>query len=66
MEYMLTFHILNLYVDKTQPRQFKFTFKAVIMMTNFTFHNMKLFQTDIYIYIFTGYSYIMLKLSRHI
>ena len=27
MEYMLTFHILNVYVDKTQPRQFKFTFK---------------------------------------
>ena len=26
MEYMLTFHILNVYVDKTQPRQFKFTF----------------------------------------
>ena len=24
---MLTFHILNVYVDKTQPRQFKFTFK---------------------------------------
>ena len=24
-EYMLTFHILNVYVDKTQPRQFKFT-----------------------------------------
>ena len=23
---MLTFHILNMYVDKTQPRQFKFTF----------------------------------------
>ena len=23
---MLTFHILNVYVDKTQPRQFKFTF----------------------------------------
>ena len=29
MEYMLTFHILNVYVDKTQPRQFKFTFKHV-------------------------------------
>ena len=29
MEYMLTFHILNVYVDKTQPRQFKFTFKYV-------------------------------------
>ena len=27
MEYMLTFHILNVYVDKTQPHQFKFTFK---------------------------------------
>ena len=27
MEYMLTFHILNVYVDKTQPCQFKFTFK---------------------------------------
>ena len=27
MEYMLTFHIVNVYVDKTQPRQFKFTFK---------------------------------------
>ena len=26
MEYMLTFHILNVYVDKTQPHQFKFTF----------------------------------------
>ena len=26
MEYMLTFHILNVYVDKTQPRQFEFTF----------------------------------------
>ena len=31
MEYMLTFHILNVYVDKTQPHQFKFTFK---LMTN--------------------------------
>ena len=28
MEYMLTFHILNVYVDKTQPHQFKFTFKT--------------------------------------
>ena len=28
MEYMLTFLILNVYVDKTQPRQFKFTFKS--------------------------------------
>ena len=28
MEYMLTFHILNMYVDKTQPHQFKFTFKT--------------------------------------
>ena len=27
MEYMLTFHILNVYVDKTQPHQFKYTFK---------------------------------------
>ena len=27
MENMLTFHILNVYVDQTQPRQFKFTFK---------------------------------------
>ena len=26
MEYMLTFHILNVYVDNTQPHQFKFTF----------------------------------------
>ena len=30
MEYMLTFHILNVYVDKTQPRQFKFTFKFTL------------------------------------
>ena len=30
MEYMLTFHILNVYVDKTQPHQFKFTFKTLI------------------------------------
>ena len=29
MEYVLTFHILYVYVDKTQPRQFKFTFKSV-------------------------------------
>ena len=27
---MLTFHILNVYVDKTQPRQFKFTFNAFL------------------------------------
>ena len=27
MEYILTFHILNVYVDKTQPHQLKFTFK---------------------------------------
>ena len=27
IEYMLTFHILNVYVDKTQPHQFTFTFK---------------------------------------
>ena len=26
MEDMLTFHILNVYVDKTQPHQFKYTF----------------------------------------
>ena len=25
---MLTFHILNVYVDKTQPHQFKYTFKC--------------------------------------
>ena len=30
MEYMLTFHILNVYVDKTQPCQFKFTFKKYL------------------------------------
>ena len=29
MEYVLTFHILNVYVDKTQPHQFKFTFKEI-------------------------------------
>ena len=29
MEYMLTFHILNVYVDKTRPRQFKFTFNTL-------------------------------------
>ena len=34
MEYMLTFHILNVYVDKTQPHQFKFTFNK----TRITFH----------------------------
>ena len=28
MEYMLTFHILNVYVVKTQPHQFKFTFNV--------------------------------------
>ena len=28
MECMLTFHISNVYVDKTQPRQFKFTFNG--------------------------------------
>ena len=32
MEYILTFHILNVYVDKTQPRQFKFTFKKSVCM----------------------------------
>ena len=30
MEYMLTFHIVNVYVDKTQPRQFKFTFNICL------------------------------------
>ena len=30
MEYMLTFHILNVYVDKTQPHQFKYTFKQML------------------------------------
>ena len=30
MECMLTFHILNVYVDKTQPRQLKFTFKMQV------------------------------------
>ena len=30
MEYMLTLHILNVYVDKTQPHQFKYTFKKSI------------------------------------
>ena len=28
MEYMLTFHILNVYVDQTQPRQFKCASRA--------------------------------------
>ena len=28
---MLTFHILNVYVDKNQPRQFKFTFNIVCL-----------------------------------
>ena len=46
MEYMLTFHILNVYADKTQPRQFKFTFKDVTallrhvqLQDNVTFYN---------------------------
>ena len=34
MEYMLTFHILNVYVDQTQPRQFKFTFNCFISHNN--------------------------------
>ena len=34
MEYMLTFHILNVYVDNTQPHQFKFTFKQKKILTN--------------------------------
>ena len=29
MEYMLTFHTLKLFVDKTQPHQFKFTFNEI-------------------------------------
>ena len=32
MEYMRTFHILNVYVDKTKPRQFKFTFKDLVII----------------------------------
>ena len=32
---MLTFHILNVYVDKTQPRQFKFTFKTLSAWVNY-------------------------------
>ena len=32
MEYMLTFHILHMYVDKTQPRQFKFTFNNLFFL----------------------------------
>ena len=36
MEYMLTFHILNVYVDKTQPRQFKFTFKDKVEVQYFS------------------------------
>ena len=32
MEYMLTFHILNVYVDKTQPCQLKFTFNVAYNM----------------------------------
>ena len=32
MEYMLTFHILNVYVDNTKPRQFKFTFKSLELL----------------------------------
>ena len=31
---MLTFHILNVYVDKTQPRQFKFTFNTELDKLN--------------------------------
>ena len=38
MEYMLTFHILNVYVDKNQPRQFKFTFN--INIYNYVTHYM--------------------------
>ena len=30
---MLTFHILNVYVDKTQPRQFKFTFNPALSVS---------------------------------
>ena len=33
MEYMLTFHILNVYVDRTQPHKFKFTFKVLLFQT---------------------------------
>ena len=28
MEYMVTFHILNVYFDKTQPHQLKYTFNV--------------------------------------
>ena len=31
MEYMPTFHILNVYVDVTQPHQFKFTFNMMLV-----------------------------------
>ena len=31
---LLTFHILNVYVDKTQPRQFKFTFKTNVQVVH--------------------------------
>ena len=33
MEYMLTFHIFNVYVDKTQPRQFKFNIKTIVILS---------------------------------
>ena len=32
---MLTSHILNVYVDKTQPRQFKFTFNDLVSHGDF-------------------------------
>ena len=34
---MLTFHILNVYVDKTQPHKFKFTFKVSLQKGGIAF-----------------------------
>ena len=63
---MLTFHILNVYVDKTQPHQFKFTFKSLMDLDVFLNNPLLLFRISLQCHcfpcstmhiIFTSYNY---------
>ena len=62
MEYMLTFHIVNVYVDKTQPRQFKFTFKDMLLNS----HISKSVLSSTYLYKGTGVDKSFIYIIKHL